>query len=519
MIPLQMIVLLSVVMMYTATEPATGPRLGAAGILVAIVAMFAFLMLLVWHRVKMNVADLHQSPTHTTRIAIGAEKLLQAVRWATIVITAVQLWATGWGPLVVASRERGGWDLARYPGLAEIVLLLPPMLAWLGCWALHYQVEKAIHERTMPYHLAGGLPMHEMPTRRQYVLMQARHQFFIAVPILGLNFVSQLIESSFPKMTTMMSLVLSTALIFIGLMLMPALMTWMWHTQPLTGPLRERLDQLARRHHLRYRNILVWRTHHFIQNAAVLGYLPFARYFLLSDALLESLSDQQIEAVFSHELGHVKHRHIWWYILLVMSCVGLSTGGSILAVWLSHHWWPAMSESSQEMVAMITESTLLLAFLAAVFSRISKQFEHQADWFAAQHMTQSILHDAQIPGVTPYYPPTLEQYAAGMNAAPDAPVAPPAALSSSEARALGHAAGAAVFASALSQIVSLANRSYTRGGWLHPSPYAREQLLMNLATHEKAVIDFDLKMFRIRLMIVMLFALSIAAVTGAARLT
>ncbi len=69
-----------------------------------------------------------------------------------------------------------------------------------------------------------------------------------------------------------------------------------------------------------------------VVNAAILGWFPFARYFLMSDALLESISDRQIEAVFAHEVGHGVHRHVPWYLATMLAAFGLSaglTGGSV----------------------------------------------------------------------------------------------------------------------------------------------------------------------------------------------
>jgi len=47
-------------------------------------------------------------------------------------------------------------------------------------------------------------------------------------------------------------------------------------------------------------------------NAAVMGFIPRFRYVLLSDLLLETMTDEQVEAIFAHELGHVMHRHLFW---------------------------------------------------------------------------------------------------------------------------------------------------------------------------------------------------------------
>ena len=56
--------------------------------------------------------------------------------------------------------------------------------------------------------------------------------------------------------------------------------------------------------------MLTWRTRHQIGNAAVMGFIPQVRYILLTDLLLETMSDEQIEAVFAHEMGHVLADHV-----------------------------------------------------------------------------------------------------------------------------------------------------------------------------------------------------------------
>ena len=53
-------------------------------------------------------------------------------------------------------------------------------------------------------------------------------------------------------------------------------------------------------------------------NAAVMGLIPPVRYVLLSDSLIEGMPDQQIEAVFGHEAGHVKHHHIAYLVMFVL---------------------------------------------------------------------------------------------------------------------------------------------------------------------------------------------------------
>ena len=108
----------------------------------------------------------------------------------------------------------------------------------------------------------------------------------------------------------------STVLVFL---FAPEILRRVLQTQPLPdSPLRRRLEAMCRRVGMRYRDILLWHTQNNMGNAAVMGILPPVRYILLSDLLLERMDDEQIEAVFAHEVGHVVHRHMAWYVVVIM---------------------------------------------------------------------------------------------------------------------------------------------------------------------------------------------------------
>jgi STE24 endopeptidase len=62
---------------------------------------------------------------------------------------------------------------------------------------------------------------------------------------------------------------------------------------------------------LRVREILVWNTGGLVINAAVAGVVPGLRYVFLTDGLLEHLRDDEIQAVFGHEIGHIRHGHLF----------------------------------------------------------------------------------------------------------------------------------------------------------------------------------------------------------------
>src|SRR5947208_8027930 len=74
------------------------------------------------------------------------------------------------------------------------------------------------------------------------------------------------------------------------------------------------MDARARPLRFRGSDLLLWDTHGGVANAMVAGPLPWVRYVFLSDRLLEGLTPDEVEAVFGHEVGHVRHGHLLYYM-------------------------------------------------------------------------------------------------------------------------------------------------------------------------------------------------------------
>ncbi len=515
MIPIHLVILTLIIFAFTGSFAAQlhhpAPPLSAPSIVLTVLLTHLALVALVALRARRATRLLHQPTAPAAGVALRIERLLSAARWATIALAVLQTWALGFGALVMDPTSRGGWDL-NYT--AELVLLTPALLSWIAFWAAYYPVERALADRALPYRLAVGLPAHEMPSRAAYLRMQIRHNLYLLIPFGIVALAQKLAAHASEKIQTIFG---TLGLIFM-LLLVPWLITRLWHTEPLTGPLRARLDALARAHHVRFQNILIWRTHHHVSNAAILGFVPLARFFLMSDALLESLSDQQIEAVFAHEVGHGKHRHMWWYGAAIASSIVLATAlGSLAVDGLQRiPFLHAPVSDNADTLGIALVGIFLAVFMLLVFLPLSRRFEHQADWFAAQHM-------ATVPDPPPDPAPiTLEQYAAHSSlqttpfsdlSTPSSALRPPSSvLSTSPPSPAQLARGAALFSSALQQIVQLSNRSLDRGGWFHPSPLRRIQLLNDLAASPDLVRRFNRRMTLLRLYVALLTLLALAVV-------
>jgi STE24 endopeptidase len=133
-----------------------------------------------------------------------------------------------------------------------------------------------------------------------------------------------------------------------------------------------------------------------------MGFLRPLRYILLTDALLESLPQRQIEAVMAHELAHIRRHHIPWMMLLLLSAGALLTwtGGrmaGVLAEHLSEHVMVAYGWAI-EWGLMLVAAGVWVAF----FGCLSRRFERQADAFAVVHLSRIDQPAADEPAlVTP----------------------------------------------------------------------------------------------------------------------
>lgn len=115
--------------------------------------------------------------------------------------------------------------------------------------------------------------------------------------------------------------------------MVPLFLAWVWKGEPLTDEkLCLRLQQLADKAGIDYRNIVLLKTKSSkLANAWVAGMLPKWRSVFLTDYLLEHLTHDEIETIFAHELGHIKHRHL----LKQVAWIVFGFGGQLMLIHLS----------------------------------------------------------------------------------------------------------------------------------------------------------------------------------------
>ena len=265
----------------------------------------------------------------------------------------------------------------------EALILLPFVLMQLVSWWGLYPAEKK---------LRAGFGVTRTTGRGRYVLLRARQTLGLVLPVLVVFSLGQdLVSRQWPGLAaSAWALPFEVCLMgLLVLVLSPVFIRLAWPTRPLPhGPLRERLEHLAQRLGFRCSDILVWDTGESVVNACVTGSLPWFRYVLLTDALIDCLNDQEIAAVFGHEIGHIAHRHLLYFgffflgSLGVLALLGEAIDASLLA--LSN----VLGGQSHPILATIIQAaTVLLTaglYFLFVFGHVSRRFERQADVFGCR---------------------------------------------------------------------------------------------------------------------------------------
>lgn len=383
----------------------------------------------------------------------------------------------------------------RHPALqifADLATLSPFVVGLFLTWLASFPIENVLRGEC-----TDEAPGEFVACARPWGLsafmdFQIRHQFLIvAVPMLVILFCANLCRGYESRINALFGwnlaaetlLGVCAAAVFV---VSPVLLRRIWRTAPLEeGLIRDRLEAICQRVGLRCREILVWKSDGLMINAAVMGLVPQCRYVMLSDGLLASMNVQQIEAVFGHEAGHVRHRHIQYFLLFALVgwfvVAGLMEGADYLA------------KNGNEQRALTASAVQAIGLLGSAiiwgigFGWLSRRFERQADMFGAQCVAPDAT-DCRMP--------------CSVHLEADTPADGMAKVCMS---------GAAVFASALDRVAVLNGIPHEERSWRHSSIGSRMRFLTSLAGDPNQAAQFDRDVRRAKLVLLVLAVLGTGA--------
>jgi STE24 endopeptidase len=187
--------------------------------------------------------------------------------------------------------------------------------------------------------------------------------------------------------------------VFIGLTLLLArlapvvLFPIFYKFKPLENDtLRDRLTRLSERAGTRVRGVYEWNLSEKSKkaNAALMG-MGATRRIILADTLLAAYSDDEIEAVLAHELGHHVHRHIVKGILtqVVVTFFGFWLTNQVLRIVLARNWFPSLESRFYDFANLpliLIVATILSLLLMPAMNAISRKHEREADRYAWENI-------------------------------------------------------------------------------------------------------------------------------------
>lgn len=395
---------------------------------------------------------------------------------------------------------RSGLGLGDPVLLDDALILLPFLLAQFSGWCGIYVAERALRAaRGAPS--PGGL--------RRYLWLKGRQTLGMVLPVaalyaLGTDTVHRLwpVSRESPWDQPLSLVVMGVAV----LVLAPALIRISWPTRPLPpGPLRDRLEHVASRVGFRCTDILVWDTNFVVVNAGVTGSLPWFRYVLLTDALVEGLSPHEVVAVFGHEVGHIAHRHLIYFGFFILASLGLlaTTEGAIgqivdtlpIPAWIAAT--PGLAVAAQASAFL----GVVVVYFLVVFGHVSRRFERQADIFGCRVVSCGVddCPPHRDPDVRPAGDPGPAIVA--RRGIPPAPLCP---------------VGIRIFTAALTNVAMLNGMRPTAWSWRHGSIVRRIHFLEGLEGRSDAERGFQRGVTRLRLgmAVVLLGGIGLAWFTG-----
>jgi Zn-dependent protease with chaperone function len=153
--------------------------------------------------------------------------------------------------------------------------------------------------------------------------------------------------------------------------------------------------------------------------AGVMGLVKRFRYILVTNALLQALDPAEVEAVIAHEIGHVKRKHLLFYLVFFAGYVLITYSVLNLLFYALVYAEPLFRIFIDLGIGRITINSialslamilLFLVYFRFIFGYFMRNFERQADGYVYN------LFDSSLPLIT-----TLKKIAVTSGQPPDRP--------------------------------------------------------------------------------------------------
>jgi Zn-dependent protease with chaperone function len=173
--------------------------------------------------------------------------------------------------------------------------------------------------------------------------------------------------------------------------LAPVIVVRLWDCQPLPdSEFKREIEAYCLSQGVKFKGIMSWNAlNRSLVTAGVIGLIYPYRYLMITPELMRMLNKDELMAVVSHEVGHVKNKHLLYYLMFFLG---------FLAVGVSSDLWIntflnsptglifALSTNAtiQSIIQVFITLTMFVLYFRFVFGFYIRNFERQADVYCFQ---------------------------------------------------------------------------------------------------------------------------------------
>ena len=299
-------------------------------------------------------------------------------------ILAIALFAVDIYGLNVSSLLTGIWLFETIPTI-EALVFMGLFVGYLSIvWSNAHEAYRRIYgaDLSRKAYVASNIAF-SVPVLLPWLLLSGIADLILALPF---DLPRRALTS--PEGETAYFLVFLFAVAVLG----PVIIQKLWRCRPLeAGYFRRRIEALCQRADLKYADILYWPIFGGrMITAGVMGLIAPFRYILVTDALLRILSPEEVDAVIAHEVGHVKKRHLLFYLFFFIGYMIIAYATFDLIVYLIIFSEPVYRFVFMTGISRTTVTTGLLSlaiifnfliYFRFIFGYFMRNFERQADAF------------------------------------------------------------------------------------------------------------------------------------------
>ncbi|MCP5046141.1 MAG: M48 family metalloprotease [bacterium] len=183
-----------------------------------------------------------------------------------------------------------------------------------------------------------------------------------------------------------MSLSLQVGLFILFMILIaviaPVFIVRLWDCKPMEdSELKRDIQAYCQSQGVRFKEIMSWNAlNQSLVTAGVIGLTYPFRYLMITPELMRMLSRDEMMAVVSHEVGHVKKKHLVYYLVLFLGLVMLGIASELLlGFFINTSGRGIFNATGLGFFRIFMTLVLFIVYFRFVFGYYIRNFERQAD--------------------------------------------------------------------------------------------------------------------------------------------